>query len=501
MTQNILLFNILFRRNDARTKAALRFFCSCVFIARGFMYHVLLISEDRLFLKKIYPLLEDESRFCIHVVPFSMDAAASFKKFHVDAVIMDTTLFIPYESILNELKDCQWNYSIILISSQNKSIPKEKNIYVVEKSNISKEIFMDFFDRIFGEKKQNWQADETIFINWNGTNSILLNYETYHLVYMRSFENKEVFNQKSVQLFAETISSYAKINIVFAKDKEFFILLPRQNLKSEFNFAHLTQDAFSVFGSKAALLYDSSINRKKILSECSLMKKMAAYSYFFNGKSFSIQDLNTKNIVIEEKILHAQCQPLLQALLYADTESAVHIVRELYFKTIRQYLNFETLEYIRLQLNFFYKLFTKEIIDFNFSCLEEEIEFILNTSLFKNRGKALSVNLIKSVISIYNSFQTNISLEGIAHLLERNKIYLNRIYKENFDLTILDTLQYLRLEHAKFYLAHTKLKVAQIADATGFSDIGYFSKFFHHETGLTALDYRNHFSKQSYRDN
>ena len=35
------------------------------------------------------------------------------------------------------------------------------------------------------------------------------------------------------------------------------------------------------------------------------------------------------------------------------------------------------------------------------------------------------------------------------------------------------------------------MKVSEIAEKTGFNDIGYFSKFFHNQTGFTALEYRN----------
>lgn len=456
------------------------------------MYHVLLISEDRLFLKKIYPMLEDEARFCIHVVPFSMDAVSSFKKFHVDAVILDTTVFVPYEQILSELREFQWNYSTILISGHNENLPKAKNLFFIEKENISREVFLDVFEKIFGQTKGTLKEKEISFLQWHGNNSITLNNETYHLVYMRSFAEKKVFTESNIQQFAETIKPYGKFNKVFNTANEFFILLPRQNLKSDFNFAHLTQDAISVFGQNIAILYDPSINSQKVISECKQMKKFSDYAYFFNSKSFCIQDLVGKGNGIEEKILHAQCQQLLQSLLSADPEGAVHIARELYFNSVRQYLNFETLEYIRLQINFFNHLLTKNVFTFEFNCLEEEIEYLLKTDLFnsKDKRKGVQENVALSVLKIYNSFQTNISLEGIAAELKRNKIYLNRIYKENFDMTVLDTLQYLRLEHAKFYLEHTKLKVSEIASRTGFNDIGYFSKFFHHETGFTALEYR-----------
>jgi len=64
------------------------------------MYHVIIISENRILIKNIYEMIEDNSQLRIHIVPFSMDAYEEFYQNHADIVILDTSVFLPYEKIL-----------------------------------------------------------------------------------------------------------------------------------------------------------------------------------------------------------------------------------------------------------------------------------------------------------------------------------------------------------------------------------------------------------------
>lgn len=471
------------------------------------MFHILLVSEDRPLLNRLYPMIEDDSRFCIHVVPFSMDAVDRFTLHHADVVILDTSVFIPYESILEQLSECQWDYATVLLTSgRDTAIPKGAEVSVIQKDSLCKEDFDSLFARIF-TKDGTVEKETDVIVDWNGTHQISLGEDAYHLVYIKSFEKTA---KGSGQEFERSICSYANAVEVFHCGNEYFYILARQQLKSDFNFARMAQSAFSVFGQHTSFLYMSSVNQKNVMSQCLRMKALERFSYFYSGQCHNIQGQQERVWNIDEKILHGQCLQLLSALLSGDGEGIIQITRELYLKTIKTAQNFETVEYIRVQINFMNFLFGYKPMVFECQSLEDELEMVLGSPLFvqrigfgtsagessaegENHGSGVQKvqDIMKQcVIIVYNSYQMNISLEGIARMLNRNKIYLNRIYKELFDMTILDTLQYLRLEHAKFYLTNSQKRVSEISELTGFNDIGYFSKFFHHETGITALDYR-----------
>lgn len=67
----------------------------------------------------------------------------------------------------------------------------------------------------------------------------------------------------------------------------------------------------------------------------------------------------------------------------------------------------------------------------------------------------------------------------------------NELFKNCFGLTPNRYLTNLKIDHAKKLLMANYLKISQIADLCGFSDIYYFSKIFKSETNVTPTEYRN----------
>ena len=456
------------------------------------MYHIVLISEDRILLKKIYPMIEDSNRYCIHVVPFSMDSAETFRHYHADIVILDSEVFTPYESILKELAESQWKYSVILLCNNNEPKDKPENILILNKEKLSKENLTGLLESVTDSTEKEMNTDLALNLNWNGLHSVSVKPGVFHIVFVKTFGRTKITKSTLMQVERQ-LSAIASLQFLFNTDDELCFLLNRGLLKSDFNFRILTLELENIFNQNCAVLYDASINAQNILKECESLKLLQAYSFFFSGQGFNFSDIQKSVNFTGERILHEQCTQLLSSLLSCDRENSSRILRELYLHTIKNSISFKTVEYIRIQLNFFSYLFTGLKMKINSKSLEEEMETVLDSELFKitfSPKEKLPLIISETVIEIYNNWQSDISLEGIAKGLDRNKIYLNRIYKESFNLTILDTLQYLRLEHAKYYLQNTKAKVSEIAELTGFNDIGYFSKFFHHETGITALEYR-----------
>jgi AraC-like DNA-binding protein len=67
---------------------------------------------------------------------------------------------------------------------------------------------------------------------------------------------------------------------------------------------------------------------------------------------------------------------------------------------------------------------------------------------------------------------------------------LRRRFKEVTGQSITDYLLRIRLDRARELLAHTRMGVAEVADAVGFGDPYYFSRVFHLKEGLTPTAFR-----------
>lgn len=82
------------------------------------------------------------------------------------------------------------------------------------------------------------------------------------------------------------------------------------------------------------------------------------------------------------------------------------------------------------------------------------------------------------------------SVEEYAHSIAVSGTYLNSLCRSQTGHSALQLIHQRLLLEAKRNLIYTTMSVAQIADALGFSDPGYFSRFFKRMSGQTANSFR-----------
>jgi transcriptional regulator GlxA family with amidase domain len=86
-------------------------------------------------------------------------------------------------------------------------------------------------------------------------------------------------------------------------------------------------------------------------------------------------------------------------------------------------------------------------------------------------------------------------LEQLANKVHLEKSYLGRAFKQAAGVSPMQYLNRLRLHAAISYLANTKMPVQQIAEATGFNSIHYFSRLFKQKYGCSPLEWRDRMGK------
>ena len=68
--------------------------------------------------------------------------------------------------------------------------------------------------------------------------------------------------------------------------------------------------------------------------------------------------------------------------------------------------------------------------------------------------------------------------------------YFRRLFQKVYGRTPLSYLIYLRVEHAKALLSELGSSVSEVASASGFTDVKYFSTVFKKTTGTSPSKYR-----------
>lgn len=137
----------------------------------------------------------------------------------------------------------------------------------------------------------------------------------------------------------------------------------------------------------------------------------------------------------------------------------------------------------------------------------DEIERVLRSAIDKVENDRLprqSMNLsdekdqnavetVKGYIEQhYNDVITRDKIEKLVNL---NRDYLNRIFKEETGYSLMEYIQYYRIIVAKKLLRETSLPVAEIGSQVGFDEPAYFTRAFRKWTEQTPGNYRKQYAQ------
>jgi YesN/AraC family two-component response regulator len=83
-----------------------------------------------------------------------------------------------------------------------------------------------------------------------------------------------------------------------------------------------------------------------------------------------------------------------------------------------------------------------------------------------------------------------VTLGDAAKRVHMNASYLSQLFKHQMNINFVDYVTELRIKEAKKLLCNTSLRVSEIADRMGYSDVAYFCTIFKRMTGCTPSEYR-----------
>lgn len=114
--------------------------------------------------------------------------------------------------------------------------------------------------------------------------------------------------------------------------------------------------------------------------------------------------------------------------------------------------------------------------------------FIDNVFYYLN-SKHLNI-IQKAVQYVQNNYSEKITLESIASLVFVTPTYFSKIFKEEMHVSFVTFLNDVRINQSKRLLREETIKLADIAQLSGFEDQSYFTKVFKKNVKMTPLQYR-----------
>lgn len=123
------------------------------------------------------------------------------------------------------------------------------------------------------------------------------------------------------------------------------------------------------------------------------------------------------------------------------------------------------------------------------SAMREAQERNLPTSVSRER-----VNAVLDYVDAH--YAERIQLNDLVEIVHINKYYICKIFQQYTGKTVFNYVNEVRIRKAEELLLTTNRTVTEIAYATGFLDINYFSRIFKQIMGLTPTELRKKYLQQ-----
>lgn len=132
-----------------------------------------------------------------------------------------------------------------------------------------------------------------------------------------------------------------------------------------------------------------------------------------------------------------------------------------------------------------------------FFCYDELVRYVVETLMSKleliREGRLASLASATLTIKqyIHEHYAEQIDLNALATLVYLSPTYISKLFKQETGSTITDYITEVRLQQAKQLLTlHPHLKVQQISEQVGYTDVAYFHKLFKRTIGITPSQFK-----------
>lgn len=119
----------------------------------------------------------------------------------------------------------------------------------------------------------------------------------------------------------------------------------------------------------------------------------------------------------------------------------------------------------------------------------------LSVQYCKELSEAVAISGAENVIMrvhayVEKNYYKDLKLEGIAKMFNYNSAYLGKLFKKETGENFNNFLDHIRIEHAKKMLTETDLKVYQVSERIGYSNIDYFHSKFKRYVGVSPKEFK-----------
>ncbi|MDF2986437.1 MAG: AraC family transcriptional regulator [Eubacterium sp.] len=147
-----------------------------------------------------------------------------------------------------------------------------------------------------------------------------------------------------------------------------------------------------------------------------------------------------------------------------------------------------------------------ENFSINLNNIKSEQEIVLKTAhivetmaylVSISSGNNFSLHIKRVMQYLKSHYKEKITLKKLAEYVGLNSVYLSSLIKKETNLSLLDNINLLRLEESKNLLIFTNKSIQEISYNLGYSYQNHFNNVFKKFTGMTPLEFRQNYGRDS----
>jgi two-component system response regulator YesN len=292
-------------------------------------------------------------------------------------------------------------------------------------------------------------------------------------------EDKEVFIGKgyTYERFREVLKQYSNKKRNINKDKLFITLGHTVNYWEDIHFSYECAKMLSAYQflyEEADIIDITILRNPKITQEESLVDLL--------GSLVEIGDIAGIKEVLQKR------REYYRVNLWKEADVKVKVTQNLIKIQHRLEKNYELQRQDNTDINDVIELI-KNACTLE-TAMEREYEFLIHLS--SSVGGTSSDNVIKRMLTyMEKNYSADLKLESIARMFNYNSAYLGKIFKKGTGESFNNVLDSIRIKNAKRLLTESDLKVYQVSEQVGYSNIDYFYSKFKKYVGLSPKEFKN----------
>lgn len=467
------------------------------------MSRLLLVSDNRIFIKHLLEMLQECTEHTIAVEFYSISIFDAYLKHMPDIIIFDNTNILPLQSALNQFAKYHWKCPFIVILEE---VPTYQNKLVFY-SAANKDSILSLINQLDVSVKNTFDTSSLQRYPRGWWENISPTPDTYFLMLSVSMDFEEEISEASFNSLKEKVLCIGKPLIITHIQNDIFIFMQKTKINNPETFYQLHDIICHEIHKHYASVFSENIAVDVVDAQAVFMLGLTSVCRCFSSQSYRLENIN---MLLDSKPaidIYNYFLSLTLAVFSKDYEQLQLLLQRLFLCDIKLNLAIEYLPVFKTGQDFlFHTIFSKYSI--NDECcttsrtsLETEYNNSLNiwtkvyTGYHKHPFSPIVCNSLSVLMHEYKN--PEVSLDYVVQKLGFTKSYISRIFKEQTGLTLVLFLQKLRIEVARYFLSYTEMSVKDISHKTGYIDTLYFSKLFKRHIGIYPTEYRLQFPSSS----